>query len=173
MEFVVIEVRKHRAPKGALRLCGESGRDFAAELYVRKHQAPQGALRPAFSVSLGDGISSQKAPSAKRCIKTDRIAPYRGTAFRVRKHRAPKGALRNKVCGDPRLQVRVRKHRAPNGALRQLVSGLLAVGVRESQKAPSAKRCIKTHQASCPPRLRTRCVRKHRAPKGALRPRSR
>ena len=38
----------------------------------------------------------------------------------------------------------VRKHRAPNGALRQLVSGLLAVGVKESQKVPSAKRRIKT-----------------------------
>ena len=40
-----------------------------------------------------DTPGSQKAPSAKRCIKTDDGAP-RGQCLQVGKHRAPKGALR-------------------------------------------------------------------------------
>ena len=37
----------------------------------------------------------------------------------------------------------VRKHRAPNGALRQFTKEL-DITLLEGQKAPSAKRCIKT-----------------------------
>ena len=39
------------------------------------------------------------------------------------------------------------------------------------QKAPSAKRCIKTSHSVDPPLCNLSCVRKHRAPKGALRQR--
>ena len=63
---------------------------------------------------------SQKAPSAKRCIKTTRTRSECEAADRVRKHRAPKGALRHPV--DIPLQF----------------SGF------PCQKAPSAKRRIKT-----------------------------
>ena len=43
----------------------------------------------------GDPLSGQKAPSAKRCIKTQAgLALARLLVFLVRKHRAPKGALR-------------------------------------------------------------------------------
>ena len=67
-----------------------------------------------------DTPGSQKAPSAKRCIKTGqgkRIpAPERST---------------------------VRKHRAPNGALRPNRVGMFS-DLIQGQKAPSAKRCIKT-----------------------------
>ena len=88
-----MSVRKHRAPKGALRrddLAGQDGRDV-----VRKHRAPNGALR------LCEGV-----PDCHRF------------AF-VRKHRAPKGALRL-ISRRPRCErvIRVRKHRAPKGALR-------------------------------------------------------
>ncbi len=64
-------------------------------------------------------IMCQKAPSAKRCIKT--IVEYDvlvALPSEVRKHRAPKGALR------PNLNCFIRTHLG--------------------QKAPSAKRCIKT-----------------------------
>ena len=87
---------------------------------------------------------SQKAPSAKRCIKT-----------RIEKVIRP-------------LKEPVRKHRAPKGALRQGDFALSEPLVVESQKAPSAKRCIKT--VCCVSHCGfTFCVRKHRAPKGALR----
>ena len=62
-------VRKHRAPKGALRLAAvvtASG----SFLLVRKHRAPKGALRPKYEY-----------------VKHE-------DANNVRKHRAPKGALR-------------------------------------------------------------------------------
>ena len=63
---------------------------------------------------------SQKAPSAKRCIKTLRYRrPNRSTRGRVRKHRAPKGALRPTI-------------------------GATVGRPMPGQKAPSAKRCIKT-----------------------------
>ena len=65
----------------------------------------------------GDG---QKAPSAKRCIKTWNCLPVAVHSPSVRKHRAPKGALRHEAAIVPTLVVVV------------------------DQKAPSAKRCIKT-----------------------------
>ena len=38
---------------------------------VRKHRAPKGALRPNLTLLSGVKASSQKAPSAIRCIKTE------------------------------------------------------------------------------------------------------
>ena len=113
---------------------------------------------------------SQKAPSAKRCIKTCDNRKSHGTRARpVRKHRAPKGALRprprrNRLTNNPTSEsierqrciktdnaqdivakhILVRKHRAPKGALRLTD---LHARTRQSlnrQQAPSAKRCIKT-----------------------------
>ena len=184
-------VRKHRAPKGALRpsvaaCCASLSKE------VRKHRAPKGALRlwlvDERYVPAGH---SQKAPSAKRCIKTVAAVIVETTRRVVRKHRAPKGALRPEWrCARCRFP-RVRKHRAPKGALRRVTYSdtnadmssqkapsakrciktdftTSAEGFVRSQKAPSAKRCIKTagvqRHVRCP-----RCVRKHRAPKGALR----
>ena len=39
-------------------------------------------------------MTGQKAPSAKRCIKTRHVVPGGPDTRVVRKHRAPKGALR-------------------------------------------------------------------------------
>ena len=42
---------------------------------VRKHRAPKGALRLTYSrVRASKFLSCQKAPSAKRCIKTDLLS---------------------------------------------------------------------------------------------------
>ena len=65
---------------------------------VRKHRAPKGALRRDF-VPLGKTPSfGQKAPSAKRCIKTFHNPGSSYKVRSVRKHRAPKGALRPCRC---------------------------------------------------------------------------
>ena len=91
-------------------------------------------------------LSCQKAPSAKRCIKTQ-PQPYRHR-FPCRSQKAPsakrciKTRRRSSQCGYPHCAL---------------------------QKAPSAKRCIKT-LSCCQLRGRGTRVRKHRAPKGALRP---
>ena len=61
----------------------------------------------------------QKAPSAKRCIKTTPAREPSVNRVFVRKHRAPKGALRLQCLDDHSV-------------------------VFARQKAPSAKRCIKT-----------------------------
>ena len=55
---------------------------------------------------------SQKAPSAKRCIKTHGTRTTAETLFTaVRKHRAPKGALRrSEVEDNDRFVHAVRKH---------------------------------------------------------------
>ena len=115
----------------------------------------------------------QKAPSAKRCIKTVQGLVHRHLVHYVRKHRAPKGALRRaqtpsrtcsraarqkapsaKRCIKTRghrllvLASLVRKHRAPKGALRRVVGSGKWVKAFLSQKAPSAKRCIKTRAAT-------------------------
>ena len=87
----------------------------------RKHRAPKGALRRGENhrYTLRVVVNGQKAPSAKRCIKT--------------------GEFRR----DQSLRCRVRKHRAPNGALRRL-RGVHCEGCVPGQKAPSTKRCITT-----------------------------
>ena len=145
MPCLAQNVRKHRAPKGALRLICSQGLPFLIDP-VRKQQAPKGALRPPQSV--GRGLISplrHKAPSAKRCIKTkDGQHSHSVSKPHVIKRRAPKGALRLLIARQPEILAgHVRKHRAPKGALRLhgVVSAVLRVC---SRKAPSAKRCIKT-----------------------------
>ena len=145
----MLRVRKHRAPKGALRLhvFGPLVGDTSS---VRKHRASKGALRPVETVLVGRAQSiSQKAPSAKRCIKTQHPMLSAGEgSHQVRKHRAPKGPLRRVDSSRlAELHVLVRKHRAPNGALRH----------------PTCHHLLFVFDS----------VRKHRAPKAALRPRTR
>ena len=138
-------VRKHRAPKGTLRL-NKTGKPEPVFTSVRKHRAPKGALRRKRKEPEGHRQTGQKAPSAKRCIKTNRSCrPHTRALAQVRKQRAPKGALRL------------------TNAASSSDSHLL------SQKVPSAKRCIKTRRRLQPPN-QVRGVRKRRAPKGALRP---
>ena len=65
-------------------------------------------------------LACQKAPSAKRCIKTDAVDRVPVVVGAVRKHRAPNGALRlQEVLHSRPRATFVRKHRAPNGALRR------------------------------------------------------
>ena len=110
-------VRKHRAPKGALRLF-QTSTDFDNAVLVRKHRAPKGALRHSRTFFKTFEVASQKAPSAKRCIKTPRHGLSKHQTHQVRKHRAPKGALRPRLSELRTLLSEVRKHRAPKGALR-------------------------------------------------------
>ena len=114
-----MKVRKHRAPEGALRRVTDQF-DWFGGIIVRKHRAPEGALRLVEREFITHLEVGQKAPSARRCIKTTSV----------------------RRCPDP---------------------------VVRCQKAPSAKRCIKTGLTFEAFDLGICCVRKHRAPKGALR----
>ena len=89
-------------------------------------------------------MKRQKAPSAKRCIKTGPASIESDGMLAVRKHRAPNGALKlNTFQAFVSLdRIPVRKHRAPNGALKLL--------------SMNTKRHVLFQ------------VRKHRAPNGAL-----
>ena len=64
---LLVSVRKHPAPEGALRLAGRHL--IVSRSPVRKHPAPEGALRHETQrptmIDLG-----QKAPRTRRCIKT-------------------------------------------------------------------------------------------------------
>ena len=80
----------------------------------------------------------QKAPSAKRCIKT----------------KVASRALRPLVS--------VRKHPAPKGALRPVSIFVAVLAAYFGQKAPIAKRCIKTCADLC--LLRRRCLFCQKAP---------
>ena len=112
-------VRKHRAPKGALRPGALSTRS-SCDCPVRKHQAPKGALRRLLAgVVHVDLHRRQKAPSAKRCITTCSGHLLPSVRAPVRKHRAPKGALRQYEWDRHIRHTQwVRKHQAPKGALR-------------------------------------------------------
>ena len=64
---------------------------------------------------------------------------------------------------------RVRKHRAPKDALRDLLTEEGQRSLVVGQKALSAKKCIETLPQQKYPEEYSCTVRKHRAPKGALR----
>ena len=117
-------VRKHRAPKGALRRHRLSGNN--QRHHVRKHRAPKGALR---RVSVSESTFSsfcQKAPSAKRCIKTAGLDQSRQRWDSVQKAPSAKRCIKTGLCPQCRVCCWwVRKHRAPKGAL----SGSSELGV--------------------------------------------
>ena len=124
-----------------------------------------------FSWSRFRARGCQEAPSAKRCIKTVKEGLAAVFGLGVRQHRAPKGALRHLHARLDVAPVRlVRKHRAPKGALRPVSHdhqetvlgewsesaerqkvhqdmtgrGIMRKSRIGGQKAPSAKRRIKT-----------------------------
>ena len=145
MRRFVTLVRKHRAPNGALRLA------LGIVVEVHGRAVPESTERqtvhldwfPHDTATCGVEVS-QKAPSAKRCIKTTPLPRGSFPLAFVRKHRAPNGALRPCIQQEYRAsESPVRKHQAPNGALR-LVLSFGEQHVYLCQKAPSAKRCIKT-----------------------------
>ena len=113
------EVRKHRAPKGALRR--PSGKTSTGLLQlVGKHRAPKGALRNHVEYAIRPiGGNGQKTPSAKRCIKT--------------------------ACGHAGYRQRwCQKAPSAKRCIKTVNTQLLGTSHATSQKAPSAKRCIKT-----------------------------
>ena len=112
--------------------------------------------------------SRQKAPSAKRCIKTGHPEAVDGDLEWVRKHRAPNGALRLVMqIMSCFVIVRVRKHRAPKGALRRFCE--LPHGLRAAVRKHRAPKGALRHLFGAHGAGRFNGVRKHRAPKGALR----
>ena len=114
-------------------------------------------------------LDGQKAPSAKRCIKTGRSGS-RGRCAPCQK--APSAKRCIKTCGQRRWGLwRARgRQKAPSAkrCIKTPQPRPSPSSLCPCQKAPSAKRCIKT--AADPVCRRGRPgVRKHRAPKGALR----
>ena len=189
-----LTVRKHRAPKGALRpsaLQGDWSGVWAGQkapsakrciktcccsryfLFLFPRQKAPSAKRciktHASPVSSDFGFQRQKAPSAKRCIKTGAAAATVVAVLRVRKHRAPKGALRH--VSRPPSPTRARRQKAPSAkrCIKTQARRFPDRLPRPCQKAPSAKRCIKTRKKRNALAIIPTRVRKHRAPKGALR----
>ena len=125
---------------GILTLCLLAGGVLFRPLAIR-HDVIPGHRRC-------DTPGSQKAPSAKRCIKTSNRAPEFPREPKVRKHRAPKGALRS-LPG--RVDTVLVSQKAPSAkrCIKTLSTSTAACVSR--QKAPSAKRCIKTMlDSGCP-----------------------
>ena len=113
---------------------------------VRKHRAPNGALRRECIPDCHRfAFSSQKAPSAKRCIKTLQCDALQSCTILGQKAPSAKRCIKTSSQRLPGNHHRlVRKHRAPNGALRQCDVYQSCIILMSCQKAPSAKRCIKT-----------------------------
>ena len=110
-------VRKHRAPKGALRQTHEALAD-ADEVSVRKHRAPQ---------------ISHVIPFFQLCTNSQKSRNFNDPTSNV------------ETTGRELRATFLRNHPrpAPNGALRQINEPRLSAHVA-GQKAPSTKRCIKT-----------------------------
>ena len=116
-----------------------------ALVYVRKHRAPKGALRPVDARHTGSTlILSQKAPSAKRCIKTSCLFSVMTISVPGQKAPSAKRCIKTAALRRAVAMICVRKHRAPKGALRPGTARTSHAGDHPRQKAPSAKRCIKT-----------------------------
>ena len=85
---------------------------------------------------------SQKAPSTRRCSKTERRASSAASLIAVRKHPAPEGALRRKEIEIyPLRYFLVRKHPAPEGALRHHADQFECLGVSASEGTRHRKAC--------------------------------
>ena len=145
-----------------------SERPHRGSLRVRKHRAPKGALRLAVSANaVRTPITCQKAPSAKRCIKTLCTASASSPLLVSQKAPSAKRCIKtSEALTSNNTTILGQKAPSAKRCIKTWYSVLL-VRVSFSQKAPSAKRCIKTtdHLVSQAANLR---VRKHRAPNGAL-----
>ena len=110
---------------------------------VIKHRTPKGALRLRLRDILSEVrfLIGQKAPSAKRCIKTTRTSRQTGQLSSGQKAPSAKRCTKTELRGSPCAHAtRVRKHRAPNGALRLLVRfDVWAVDVLASESTERQK----------------------------------
>ena len=159
------------APQGA---CGAGGAPAPGsgattpfpEAGVRKHPAPQGALRRVGRQG-GNQVVGQKAPSTRRCIKTQIVNLTRNHPW-VRKHPAPEGALRRTAVGgvEPATDL-VRKHPAPQGALRLLRLGHPGDHLSQARKHPAPQGALR-HRDHVLSLVGGQAI-KHPAPEGALR----
>ena len=122
----------------------------------------------------GAAVPRQKAPSAKRCIKTyDAWLNDAWLTFLRQKAPSAKRCIKTTQTLQPRVNLQPGQ-KAPS-ALRCIKTPKTSRDVRQThtrQIASSAIRCIKTcHRIRVAP---LGCsVRKHRAPKGTLGPRAR
>lgn len=133
------DASSHNEKSGNLASCLLVGRVLFRPLAIRHGVSPGHRGR--------DTPGSQKAPSAKRCIKTELFSCSSEHHCFIRKHRAPNSALQLHQLALRRTTVRpIRKHRAPQGAFRRGPSDLAGL-LSNSEKAPSTKRCIKTFEA--------------------------
>ena len=65
---VTVWVRKHPAPKGALRLAEVYGDLFAKAVPVRKHPAPKGALRLNVARRLGGSVLGESESTQRQKV---------------------------------------------------------------------------------------------------------
>ena len=93
-----------------------------------------------------DTPGSQKAPSAKRRIKTIYCRSSLRCIDPCQKAPSTKRCIKTIKTPSTTQTIFVRKHRAPKGALRRRLLGLLLRGFH-GQKAPSAKRYIKKNES--------------------------
>ena len=84
----------------------------------------------------------QKAPRAKRCIKTPHSVQSMNMMFSVRKHRAPKGALRRWSSSSRGRFLSCQKAPSPKRCIKTAPSRCAQVEVPARQKAPRVKRRI-------------------------------
>ena len=117
---------------------------------VRKHRAPKGALRRHdLKVFMVGHPARKKALSAIRCTKTQASQEAQKAwdpgSESTERQKVIKTAESRILC---RYFPKVRKHRAPKGALRLLVNQDSETDGSRSQKAPCAKRRIKTNRGA-------------------------
>ena len=136
-------VRKHRAPKSALRRVAGCPREVVL-VQVRKHRTPQiSHVIPFFQLCTNSQKSQSFNDPTKNVETTGR--ELRATFLRNHPRRAPNSALRRQVVEHDDVGFsEVREHRAPKGALRHTECCYCGNSSNPRQKAPSAKRCIKT-----------------------------
>ena len=113
-------------------------------LSVRKHRAPEGALRLIVNAPQRFSLRSQKAPSARRCIKT---VGAKGLEEVQRKGQKAPSARRciKTDCRDELIPVERLGQKAPSARRCIKTEEDSSCGSCDhGQKAPSARRCIKT-----------------------------
>ena len=108
---------------------------------VRKHRAPKGALRRRQRATLlRRRATHQKAPSAKRCIMTRVHGTRHSRTALVRKHRAPNGALRPST-----RVVETEQHQSESPSAKRCIKTCRRRPARTGSTRSESTECQKVH----------------------------
>ena len=140
-EHSVQGVRKHPAPQGALRP-KKLLADWILTL-VRKHPAPEGTLRRTTVATFCLNSVGQKAPSTRRCIKTNSSTHTAAVCVASQEAPSTRRCIKTRR-GSSRQSPAVSESTQHHKVHQDMIQRMALTTANADQKAPNIGRCTKT-----------------------------